>query len=367
MRVFMTADAVGGVWQYALDLADGLRPHGVEVKLAVLGPAPSLLQEAAAARAGIPLLATGLPLDWMASHPDEVEEAAWTVVRLAIEAEPDVVHLNQPALAATAAFPAPVVAVCHSCVATWWHANRSGPLPPEFAWQADLVGRGYRMADALVAPTSAFAVATAGAYGLAKSPSVVRNGRRHAGHVLEDAPLSIFTAGRLWDEGKNIAALDRVAARLSLPVLAAGPLEGPNGARIALQHIAPLGRLTDAEVAERLSSRPIFVSTARYEPFGLAVLEAAQAGCALVLSDIPTFRELWDGAAVFVAPDDDMAIAHAIELLAGDAGARARLGEAARDRSSAFSIERMAAGMLGIYRALVADRTDTRSAEEAVV
>ena len=46
----------------------------------------------------------------------------------------------------------------------------------------------------------------------------------------------------------------------------------------------------------------VFVSPALYEPFGLAVLEAAQAGCALVLSDIPTFRELWDGVALFVAP-----------------------------------------------------------------
>ena len=34
------------------------------------------------------------------------------------------------------------------------------------------------------------------------------------------------------------------------------------------------------------------------------MLEAASAGCPLILGDIPTFRELWDGAAVFVAPDD---------------------------------------------------------------
>ena len=63
-----------------------------------------------------------------------------------------------------------------------------------------------------------------------------------------------------------------------------------------------LGAL-DERRSERLAWRSGRSSprTALYEPFGLAVLEAAQAGCALVLSDIPTFRELWDGAALFVA------------------------------------------------------------------
>ena len=70
---------------------------------------------------------------------------------------------------------------------------------------------------------------------------------------------------------------------------------------------------TMAHVARHLARQPIFVSTALYEPFGLAVLEAAQAGCALVLSDIPTFRELWDGAARFVPARDDGALACAIE------------------------------------------------------
>ncbi len=72
----------------------------------------------------------------------------------------------------------------------------------------------------------------------------------------------------------------------------------------------------------------IFAHPARYEPFGLAVLEAAMAGCALVLGDIPTLRELWDGAAVFVAPGRPDRLGEALAALAADeAGCRA-LGEA---------------------------------------
>ena len=369
MRVVMTADAVGGVWQYALDAAHGLSRHGVETVLATLGPRPTADQRAAAQAAGIAeLVETDLPLDWTADRAETVLAAGEAVARLAAERRPDIVHLNSPALAGAARFPAPVVAVCHSCVATWWAAMRAEPLPEDFVWRTDLVRRGYAAAAALTAPTEAFAAATARAYGLAQAPRVVRNGRRPPPATAPAEPeTSVFTAGRLWDEAKNLASLDRAAARLAIPVEAAGPLEGPNGARIALAHVRTPGRLDDAAVARRLARRPIVVSVARYEPFGLAVLEAAQAACALILSDIPTFRELWDGAALFVAPDDDRAIAEAVLRLAGDPGLRARLGAAAEARSRSYSVEAMSAGLAALYRSLLAGtpaepRTETQAA-----
>ncbi len=366
LRVFMTADAVGGVWQYALDLAEGMRPHGARIDLAILGPAPSPDQEAMAERAGVRLIPMDLPLDWIAASRDEVLEAGRAVARMAVLAAPDIVHLNSPALAAEASFPAPVVAVCHSCVATWWQAVLSGPLPEEFVWRTDLVRRGYLNADTLLAPTAAFAQATAQIYGLETPPMVVHNGRR-AAQPATDATLGLFafTAGRLWDEGKNLATLDRASGGLSVPVLAAGPLHGPNKAQVSARHVQTLGRLTDAEVERHLSAKPIFVSVARYEPFGLAVLEAAQAGCALVLSDIPTFRELWDSAALFVPPDDDEALARAIEKLAHDADERAQMGCRAQEAAKAFEVERMSVSVLSVYRSLLGMKRNTSSVEDA--
>ena len=76
LRLLMTADAVGGVWTYALDLAGALADHGVETTLAVLGPAPSA--QALAQAVAIPrtrIVITGLPLDWTAGSPGEVAEA----------------------------------------------------------------------------------------------------------------------------------------------------------------------------------------------------------------------------------------------------------------------------------------------------
>jgi hypothetical protein len=61
------------------------------------------------------------------------------------------------------------------------------------------------------------------------------------------------------------------------------------------------------------------------EPFGLAVLEAAQAGCPLVLSDLPGFRELWDGAALFRRPVE---VPEGAQMRQGDALAGRPLGRA---------------------------------------
>ena len=366
LHVLMTADAVGGVWQYALDLAEGLRRHGVETTLAVLGPAPSVDQQATAEAAGAKLILTGLPLDWTAESREEVEEAGRAIARIAAQIKPSIVHLNSPALAASVRFDAPVVAVCHSCVATWWRAVKGGALPEAFVWRTDMVGQGYALADRLLAPTQAFARATAQVYDLAEAPLVVRNGRRSPQtETRASTEPFVFTAGRLWDEGKNFAVIDRAAARLSAPVLAAGPLQGPNGARIEAHAVKALGRVSDAEIARHLSAKPIFVSVARYEPFGLAVLEAAQAGCPLILSDIQTFRELWEGAAMFVPADDEDAIVAAVERLVQDAQARADLGRAARRRADAYTVEAMSAGVLAAYRSALALTSHRSSLEGA--
>ena len=108
---------------------------------------------------------------------------------------------------------------------------------------------------------------------------------------------------------------------------------------------------TSARASSRSASAcPIFASAARYEPFGLGVLEAAQAGCALVLSDIPTFRELWEGAAVFVPAEDPQAFAAAFRQLLADPEEAEWLGRLARVRAGRYTVERMVEGMLDVYR-----------------
>jgi glycosyltransferase involved in cell wall biosynthesis len=354
MRVLITADAVGGVWQYSVDLARGLARLGHETVLALMGPPASEAQIAAAL--GIPglrFIDTGLELDWLAAGETALRRAAEAIAALAAEAQADVVQLNMPALAALACFPAPVVAVHHSCVATWWEAVETTPLPDDFSWRTELVRAGLHAADAVVTPTAAFGAAVRRRYGLKEAPRAVHNGRSPLA-VPDGAPHDfVLTAGRLWDRGKNLGLLDAAAGRLGVPVRAAGPLQGPNGAQVLFDNIHCLGTLGEEELGRWLAARPVFVSAALYEPFGLAVLEAASAGCALILADIPTFRELWDDVAIFVDPRDRDGFTRAISGLVGDDFERAVLGRAARERAARYTPDAMAAQMASLYRSLL--------------
>jgi glycosyltransferase involved in cell wall biosynthesis len=360
MRVLLTTDAVGGVWQYSLDLARGLRERGAETVLALLGPAPDAAQrEEARAIDGATLVETGLSLDWMCDSPGPVLAAGAAIAGLARAERADLVQLNMPTLAAAAPPPVPVVAVTHGCVATWWQAARPGePLPPEYVWHRRLMGEGLRAADHLVAPTASYARTVARHYGLRRAPTVVHNGRAPLaggpGRIQADR---VLTVGRLWDRVKRTELLDRVAARIPVPFDAAGAAVGPHGERVTVEHFHPLGQLDSVALGRHLATRPIFVSAASFEPFGLAVLEAASAGCALVLSDIASFRELWDGAAIFVPGDGEAGYTSAIETLLGDPAERHRLGEAAQQRAAQYTPGAMADAMLAIYADVLGERS----------
>jgi len=359
MRVLLTADAVGGVWQYATDLARALAERDIETIIAVLEPSPSDDQRSTARAIGCTqLIEIAHPLDWLCDGPEPILKAGALIGEIAQDEHADIVQLNMPSLGAAAPPPLPVVAMTHGCVPTWWQESRPGePLPEPLAWHHVLTGEGLQAADEVVSPSAAYARAVARHYGLQRTPAVVHNGRLFdpPGHGL--VRECVFTAGRLWDHAKNAALLDRIAARLGVPFLAAGPIAGPHGERADLRHLNLLGTLDASGMAQQLANRPVFVSAARFEPFGLAVLEAAAAGCALILSDIPVFRELWDGAAIFVQGEDEAAWARCIEAVIGDPRARALLGDAARERASRYTAGAMADHMLRLYVRTIARST----------
>jgi glycogen synthase len=364
LQILMTADAVGGVLHYALDLAAGLADHGVKTTLALLGPAPNEAQRHAAAKIpNLRLVETGLPLDWLAEDSVAAASAAQGISELARRPDADLVHLNTPSLA-IGSYEQPTVSVVHSCLASWWAAVRNGPPPEDFRWRTEVMARGMTASEMLVCPSGALAGTIERIYGC--RPRVVHNGRTAAQAPGCDAQAHLaVTAGRLWDEGKDIATLDAAAGLTELPILAVGPTTGPNRSAIELRQLQGLGELAATEVRSLLASKPIFVTSALYEPFGLAVLEAAQAGCALVLSDIPTFRELWDGAAVFVPVRDAEGFGQALSQLAAAPERRAILGTAARERSQRYTVEAMAGQMLQIYAATFAGRPRAREGAAA--
>lgn len=349
-RVLMTVDGVGGVWRYGLDLARGLHAqYGVSCLLAGFGPRPPSLPE------DLDVVWTDLPLDWMVDEERALDGIPAKLSHLADQHGAQLLHLNLPSQAVDLEGRWPIVSVSHSCVPSWWRCMRGTTLPAGWTWQLRRNRQGLERAQAVLAPSRSHRDALLTCYG-ALPPGrlqVVANATDRP-ECREAKEPFILAAGRWWDEGKNGAVLDQAAARLDWPVLMAGAARGPSGEALAIRHARALGPLAPEALAGLMRRAAILAAPSRYEPFGLVVLEAARQHAALVLADIPTFRELWEDAAVFVPPDDPWRWSEALAALAADATRRRQLGLSAAARSAEFTVERQLAGVAQAYaRALV--------------
>ncbi len=357
MKILMTADTVGGVWTYAIELAHQLSGHGHEVVLATMGQMPTAEQQAAAAQIPrLQLYASNYKLEWMENPWADVEEAGAWLLTIAQTVKPDIIHLNNYAHGPLP-WPAPVLMVGHSCVLSWWRAVHGVDAPAEWETYRRQVHAGLQSADVVVAPTQAMLHALQQHYGHFRNSIAVYNGCQ--AQKFRSAPKEevIFSIGRLWDDAKNIAALESVAPQLAWPIYVAGASRHPDGGERQLSSIQPLGVLERNDVIAWLSKTAIYALPARYEPFGLSALEAALSGCALVLSEIPTLCELWEDHAIFVPPDEPAALRDALSTLIADEQLQKTLGKAARRRALTFTSERMAKRYLMLYQLLRRSRS----------
>ena len=392
--ILMTADAVGGVLTYALTLASELAKSGTKVHLAMMGPKERPEQEAAIrAVPNVVLHQSNFALEWMDDPWADVGRAADWLRDLERQVRPDIVHLNGYCHGA-AGFTAPAIIVAHSCVLSWWEAVEKGapgdqagapgtpgdqagapgapgdragapgpsgvqagapgpsgdqakPVPERYAKYKEAVKRGLTAADAVIAVSQALRSSLERHYGPLPRTAVVPNGLPAPPSRSGDKEPFVLAAGRGWDRAKNIEALARVARQLPWPVKVAG--------WDSAQHdgVESLGWLPPAELGGVMERASIFAHPAKYEPFGLTALEAALRGCALVLGDIPSLREVWGDAATYVRPDDDGALIETISKLTSDPERRSKLAEAANLRAQLYTPERNARAMRDVYEAII--------------
>jgi glycosyltransferase involved in cell wall biosynthesis len=278
---------------------------------------------------------------------------------------PDVVHLNGYVHAALE-WRSPRVVVGHSCVLSWWQAVLGERAPAKYGRYRREVMRGLRAADAVVAPTQAMLQALREHYGAPLRGTVISHGVDSTHFSVWRKEPFVLAAGRIWDQAKNLGALASVAPHLRWPVYLAGTARHPADGERRQEGIRALGWLEPEELHRWMARASIYAFPARYEPFGLSVLEAALSGCALVLGDVTSLREVWGDGATFVPPEDGEALLEAVERLAHDDSLRARMSSAARGRALGFTADRMARRYVDLYRELVSRRS-AGSSPRAVV
>lgn len=351
----MSTDTMGGVWTYSLELASALRQHGVQVVLATMGdPVSEAQRQQVRQIPDLILCESRYRLEWMDSPWKDVERAGRWLLQLERQHRPDIVHLNHYSHGHLH-WHAPCLVVGHSCVYSWWHAVHAEAPPRNWETYRKRVRAGLNGADQVAAPSMSMLSSLERHYGPLSKSTVVHNGRTLPDQRSSTKRDFVLTAGRLWDAAKNIEAVTQVAPRLHWPVYIAGQYRHPGGGGTTeLPHVHTLGQLSQQKLRGWYADAGIYVLPARYEPFGLSILEAALAGCAPVIGDIPSLRELWDNAACFVPPDDPQALEKAINHLAEDDQSRELIARKARRQALRYSADRMARSYLTVYEDLLA-------------
>ena len=350
LTVLMTTDTIGGVWCYSMELCHALQPFNVYFYLVTTGApmSPAQKQEVSKLQ-NVTVYETDFLLEWMEAPWQSINESGAWMLQLAEQLQPHLIHLNAYAYGFLP-WKVPVVTVAHSDVFSWWLAVKKTAPPKHWNEYFYRVQRSFQNSDIVIAPSNAMMNEVRRIYSITAPHKVIYNGR--SDKVFQPAQKQPFicSVGRIWDEAKNIRLLVEAAGQIPYEIKLAGDTSFENDScTMSAANITSLGKLPAREIAAQLSAAAVYVLPAKYEPFGLSVLEAALSGCALVLGKINSLREIWGDSAMFVDTDNAGALSKTISYLMENKEARAGYGQKAKYHAEKYTTIAMAAKYLQVY------------------
>jgi glycogen synthase len=363
VHVLITADTVGGVWIYVRELVTGLARRGVRVTLVSFGEIPHPGQtQWMDDLPGLDFRPTAFALEWMHDVQADMVASQSFLQSLIDEVKPDLLHFNQYYYGAIES-DLPRIVVAHSDVISWWLAvhGHEPPATKWLDWYRKMIGRSLAHASRVVAPSRTALDSLLRNYSSPALTSVIYNGRTphlFNPHITkEDCVVSV---GRIWDSGKQVTLLCQQNPPIDAYIV--GSDRHPDASlraeaslgTAALPNLHFKGEQTEAQLRQLYGRAAMYAATSRYEPFGLAPVEAALSRCALVANDIPSFHELWGDAALYFDTNNARSLVTAIERLRSNPDLRQQLGNRAYQRALLrFTASRMVADYMALYEALV--------------
>ncbi len=369
MHVLVTTDSLSGSWTYTRELVTGLVTRGVRVTLVSFGEIPLPDQTSWMDHLhGLDYRPTAFHLEWMQEAENDLPESSAFLAALVRELRPDVLHLNQFCYG-NLRVDVPRVVMAHGDLITRTHAVHNRAPQPEGSlnWYRNTVLDGLAGADAVVAPSAWMLDRISACYLRPQRAEVIYPGRNPIffnPYVNKDD--CVLAVGRLVDASKQVFLLTQQP--YSVPVCIVGAEHTVPMPRIPIRAdvkvdteqttIAIRGPQTEAQLRALYSRAAIYAATARYEPLGMAALEAAFSRCAIVANDIPSFREIWGDAALYFRTNDAASLAENIRMLNADRPMRRAFAELAYTRArERFTTKRMIDDCLQLYRSLVSAKS----------
>ncbi|MGA9075238.1 MAG: glycosyltransferase family 4 protein [Candidatus Sulfotelmatobacter sp.] len=369
MHVLVTADVMSGSWTYARELVTGLVTRGVRVTLLTFGEIPLPDQTAWMDRLhGLEYRPTAFRLEWMDEAPQDLPESSGFLANLVHEVRPDLLHLHQ-FCHGNLAVDVPRVIMVHGDLISWAQAVQGcTPRPTRWLqWYRETVVRGIAAADAVVAPSVWMLDTLRSIYTRPRREVVIYPGRNPIffnPYISKDD--SVLSVGRLVDAGKQVFLLTQhahpfpvciVGAEQTVPVPRV-PIRADVKVSTAEASVAIRGPQTEAQLRALYSRAAVYAATPRYEPLGMATLDAAFSRCAIVANDIPSFREVWGDAALYFRTNDASSLATILRQFDSDRPLRQAYADRAFARArERFTAHRMIDGYLDLYRGLVSAKS----------
>ena len=339
MRILFTADPNGAGWSHTASLARALARRDEDVLVMAFGAEPTPGRRSEMEADGVRLVT--IPIPGPTTDPNFVSAARQALTMMVEEWKPVVVQIDRCSFGDLELEVPKVLTVAADKTARV--SRGRGPAR-----------KGLLGADAVVSPTRALAEEISRRFEYRRPISMIQPGLE-----MGDQPIS-FSATKNKRSGIIFyGRTDEKADGFDLLLEATRQMGGDVQLRIGGEGNRPplpgwvtdLGFFGADERATHFGHAEIAVLPSRDEPFGLLSVEAALAGCALLLSDTPAYRELWHGAAVLVKPDDPAALAEAIKSLMTDTRKREECARLCRARAlSGFGADRMVEEHRDVYR-----------------
>jgi glycosyltransferase involved in cell wall biosynthesis len=221
---------------------------------------------------------------------------------------------------------------------------------------------GFRLADVVLAVSSASAVALAEAFeveGLVVIPNAAPAvSERVAKRAANDPPTAVYFGGFANPVKGGSVLLDALARSeaAGLRVVLAGPGELPPAGRTLVEDgVEWRGWLDPPERDRTLRTADIFILPSTSEGLPMALLEALANGLAIVATEVGGVPDVVDPEreALIVPPADPTGLAEALGRLAANPDLRDRLGRAARERARRLGPAAVAARIDAVYRRLL--------------
>lgn len=351
-KILMTACANGGIWTYTSNLVQELAKHGCEIHLAIMGQKLTSEQQFLLSEVeNLSVYESLYSFEWSDRADANQDSKEQWLLNLEHKIRPDFIHLNSITQGAIP-FSAPVITVCHSNKIALQCDGKELPTERTNAFR-ERVALSFQRSDLIVGTTKCTLDKLEALYGPIPNTALIYNGVNCLMYNYhQEKEELILSVASDTDELKAYKNLENTAPKIDWEIRVVNDATEPKEIASEFAYLKCEFQSSHNQIKKELSKASVFVQPAQANPFELPSIEAAFCGCAILVNDTASSRELWEDCAVYFDPEDPQDLQDKLKKLQDNFYWRDEMARRARNRAFHFTVETSAQNYLNIYNKL---------------